>query len=109
MDIGAALVVAAGVVAAVMFIIAVVLAGSTVISNQAAVAAIGFAVLFIPQILVGLAAGRSRSRSCRPSILPWAIGLATGADVGFVTPIAWAVSVGLLAAFATWRMGRLEL
>ena len=51
--------------ASVAFIVAVVLAASTVISNQAAVAAIGFAVFFLPQILVALSRSTSR-RSCRP-------------------------------------------
>ena len=37
------------------------------------------------------------------------MGLATGADVGLVTPIAWAVSILALVAFATWRMDKLEL
>ena len=38
----------------------------------------------------------------------WAIGLAGGADVGVVTPVVWLVSVVALAAFASWRMERLE-
>ena len=50
-DIGVALVAAAGVVASVTFIVAVVLAASTVISNQPAVAAIGFGVFFLPQLI----------------------------------------------------------
>jgi ABC-2 type transport system permease protein len=107
-DIGAALVVAAGVVASVTFITAVVLAASTVISNQAAVAAIGFAVLFIPQIVVGLLPG-DIGAFLPTSILPWAMGLAIGADVGLITPIAWAASLVILAAFAAWRMDKMEL
>ena len=43
-----------GVVASVAFMVAVVLAVSTVLPNQAAVAAIGFAVFLLPQILVSL-------------------------------------------------------
>ena len=87
--------------------VAVVLAASTVISNQAAVAAIGFAVFFLPQILVSLLPV-DISPFLPTSIMAWAIGLVVGADVGFVTPIAWAVSVVALAGFASWRMERME-
>ena len=107
-DIGVALVAAAVVVASVTFIVAVVLAASTVISNQPAVAAIGFGVFFLPQLVAGLIPG-DIGPFLPTSILPWAMGLATGADVGLVTPIAWAVSILALVAFATWRMDKLEL
>ena len=43
------------------------------------------------------------------SILSWAVGLATGADVGFATPIAWAVSMLALTVIAIRRMDGLEL
>lgn len=107
-EIGVALVATAGVVASVVFIVAVVLAASTVISNQPAVAAIGFGVFFVPQLVAGLIPG-DIGPFLPTSILPWALGLATGADVGFVTPIAWVASVLVLVAFATWRMDKLEL
>jgi ABC-2 type transport system permease protein len=107
-DIGVALVAAAGVVASVTFIVAVVLAASTIISNQPAVAAIGFGVFFLPQLVAGLIPG-DIGPFLPTSILPWAMGLATGTDVGLVTPIAWAVSILALVAFATWRMDKLEL
>ncbi len=84
-----------------------VLAASTVLSNQAAVAAIGFAVLFLPQIVVGVLPV-DIGPFLPTSIMGWAVGLALGADTGFITPIAWAVSVVALAAFAWWRMDRLE-
>ena len=98
---------AVGVVAAIAFFAAVVLAVSTVISNQAAVAAIGFAVLFLPQILVGLPAGRHLAV---PADLDHGLGDRSGRrrDVGFVTPIVWAVSVVALVGFASWRMERME-
>ena len=99
---------AVGVVASIAFMIAVVLAASTVIPNQAAVAAIGFAVFFLPQILVSLVPV-DISPFLPTSIMGWAMGLVVGADMGFVTPIAWAVSVAALAGFASWRMERLEL
>jgi ABC-2 type transport system permease protein len=107
-DIGVALVVAGGVAASVTFIVAVVLAASTVISNQPAVAAIGFGVFFLPQLIAGLFPV-DIGPFLPTSILQWAMGLATGADVGFVTPIVWAASILALVAFATWRMDKLEL
>jgi ABC-2 type transport system permease protein len=100
--------VAAGVVASIAFIVAVVLAASTVISNQPAVAAIGFAVFFLPQLLVGLVPV-DISEYLPTSIMSWTIGLAAGADVGVITPIAFAVSMVAVVAFATWRMGKMEL
>ena len=87
--------------------IAVVLAVSTVISNQAAVAAIGFAVLFLPQLLAGFLP-IDVTPFLPTSILAWAMGPVVGAEMGFVTPIAWAVSVIALVGFASWRMDRME-
>jgi len=43
------------------------------------------------------------------SILSWAMGLVAGADVGFVTPIAWVVGMVALGAFSARQMGKLEL
>jgi ABC-2 type transport system permease protein len=99
---------AIGVVASIAFIIAVVLAASTVISNQPAVAAIGFAVFFLPQLIVGFLPA-DVAAFLPTSMMGWAIGLAAGADVGFVTPIALVASIVGLAAFASWRMGKMEL
>ena len=95
------------VAASIAFMIAVVLAVSTVIANQSAVAAIGFAVFFLPQILASLRAGRHLAV---PADLDH--GLGHGPDRrgrrGLVTPIAWAVSVVALVGFASWRMDRME-
>jgi ABC-type transport system involved in multi-copper enzyme maturation permease subunit len=96
-----------GTAATVVFIVGVVMAASTVIRNQAAAAAIGFAVFFLPSLLIGFAPV-DLVAWLPTSILPWAVGLATGAPVGFVTPIVWAVAVAVVAAFATWRMERIE-
>ena len=105
---GATIVIAVGVVAAITFIVAVVLATSTVVSSQPAVAAIGFAVVFLPQILVSFLPAVA-GQFLPTAILPWAIGRALGADVGFITPIAFAVSMAAVVAFATWRIDKLEL
>ena len=99
---------AVGIVASVMFIAAVVLAASTVVSNQAGAAAIGVAVFFLPSTLAGLLPV-DITPFLPSSILQWAVGLGLGADAGFVTPIAWGVSIVALVAFATWRMDKLEL
>ena len=104
---GAFVLTAVGIAASVAFIVAVVLAASTVITNKAAVAAVGFAVLFVPQIVVGVLPV-DLEPFLPTSIMGWAIGLVAGADVGIVTPIAWLMSVIALAAFASWRMERLE-
>ena len=72
--VGAFVIAAVGVVASIAFMIAVVLAVSTVIPNQAAVAAIGFAVFFLPQILVSLLPV-DISPFLPTSIMGWAIGL----------------------------------
>ena len=99
---------AVGMVASVVFFAAVVLAASTVVSNQAAVAAIGFAVFALPTIIVGILP-IDISAWLPTSIAAWAVGLGAGADVGFVTPIAWAVATAVIAAFAAWRMEAAEL
>ena len=98
---------AIGVAASITFMVAVVLAASVVVSNQAAVAAIGFVVFFLPQLLAGLFPF-DISPALPSSILTWAMGPVFGIDMGFVTPIAWAVSVIALGIFASWRMERLE-
>jgi hypothetical protein len=105
--VGAFALTAIGVMASITFMIAVVLAVSTIVPSQAAVAAIGFAVFFLPQILVSLVPV-DISPFLPTSIMAWAIGLVVGADTGFVTPIVWAVSLIGLAGFASWRMERME-
>ncbi len=98
---------ALGVAASIAFMVAVVLAVSTVIPNQAAVAAIGFAVFLLPQILVSLLPV-DISAFLPTSIMNWTLALIGGADAGIVTPIVWAASVVALAGFASWRMERIE-
>jgi ABC-type transport system involved in multi-copper enzyme maturation permease subunit len=98
---------AIGVTASITFMIAVVLAASVVVSNQAAVASIGFAVLLLPPMLAGMLPV-DVSPVLPSSILPWALSPVIGAEMGFVTPIAWAVSVIALVGFASLRMDRIE-
>jgi ABC-2 type transport system permease protein len=96
-----------GVVASVAFITAVVLAVSTVIPNQSAVAAIGFAVFLTPLLLVSLVP-IDIGPFLPTSIVDWAMAQMSGTDPGFTTPIVWAGSVVALAGFAVWRMERIE-
>lgn len=98
----------AGMAAVVVFYVAVVLAASTVVMNQAAVAAIGFAMFVVPVILSAVVPF-DIGPFLPTSILTWAVGLAMGAPVGIVTPIAWVVGTAALVAVATRQMGRLEL
>ncbi len=97
-----------GMVAMVVLFVAVSLAASTVIDNQAAVTAIGFAVLFLPAVVVALIPVDIEP-FLPTSILGWTVGLASGAPVGFITPIAWAASIGLLGLLAARRMDAMEL
>ena len=60
------------------------------------------------QLLVGLLPN-SVEAYLPTSILGWTVGLATGADVGFITPVAWAVSIVVLAGVAIKRMDAMEL
>ena len=98
---------AIGVTASITFMVAVVLAASVVVANQAAVAAIGFVVFFLPQLFAGLLPV-DISPVLPSSILSWAISPVVGAEMSIVTPIVWAVSVIALIGFASWRMDRLE-
>jgi ABC-type transport system involved in multi-copper enzyme maturation permease subunit len=99
---------AIGAGAAIAFFVAVVLTASTFVSSQPAVAAIGLAVMFLPTIVAGIVPV-DIAPFLPTSILTWAGGLAMGADVGFATPIAWAVSMLALTAIAIRRMDGLEL
>jgi ABC-type multidrug transport system permease subunit len=100
--------VAIGMIATIVLFMAVGLAASTVTTNQAAVAAIGFAVMFVPQILGGLLPV-DITPFLPTSIFQWTMLLVGGEEAGFVTPIAWAIGLAALAWAAIARMDRLEL
>jgi ABC-type transport system involved in multi-copper enzyme maturation permease subunit len=106
--VGPVLAIALGTLASIVLFVAVTLAASSVVWNQAAVAAIGFAVFVVPVILGGLLPAEVEP-FFPTSILGWSMGLAAGSDVGLVTPIAWAVGVAGLVAFGIRRMRRIEL
>lgn len=101
-------VVALGAVATVAFYAAVGLAAATVLPGQPAIAATGFVVFMIVPLVAGLIP-LPIAPFLPTSILAWSIAVAGGAQAGFVTPAAWAISMAALAAFAIARMRRLEL
>ena len=91
---------------AILLYVTVALAASTVVGSQAAVAAIAIGFIFLPQF-IGLVVP---SMELLPqSILQWSMLTAAGEPAGFVTIVAWAVTVAALVAFSFRRMERMEL
>jgi ABC-2 type transport system permease protein len=101
-------VVGLGVGAAIALFVAVALTASTYVASQPAVAGISFAAVFLPSIVNAIVPFEIAPFE-PTSILAWSVGLAAGADVGFVTPIAWLVGIAGLGAIASRRMASLEL
>jgi ABC-type transport system involved in multi-copper enzyme maturation permease subunit len=95
----------AGIVLAITLYVAVALATSTVITSQAAVAAIAIGVMFLPQLL-GLV---MPIEALPTSVLQWALFAAAGEPAGLVTPIGWATTMVVLVAVSLHRMERMEL
>jgi ABC-type transport system involved in multi-copper enzyme maturation permease subunit len=87
--------------------VAVALASSTVVSSQTAVAAIGFAVFLVPQLIGGLLP--ALMWYLPTSIFAWSIASTTSGGVSVATPIAWLVGVALLLYFSSRRIATLEL
>jgi ABC-2 type transport system permease protein len=96
-----------GMGATIALYVAVALTASTFVSSQPGVAGITFAVLIAPLLLLGILPGAEPFLPT--SILTWFVGLATGASVGFITPIAWLISLAVLGTIAARRMAKLEL
>ncbi len=101
-------IVVAGMVAAVAVFVAIGVAAATVVTGQAAVAAIAFGAFLLPSILVAIVPV-DIAPFLPTSIVGWSVGFAMGAPVGFVTPVAWAVWTLAIVAFAVWRLERVEL
>ena len=97
---------AIGALMAIAFFVALGLASATVVTSQAAVAAIGLGVLFLPQLIGALL---PIAEYLPTSIVDWSLRVASGQPAGFVTPLSWALSVAALVAFSLRRMERLEL
>ena len=97
----------AGMLLAVAFMVVVGVAASTVVNNQAAVAAIGFGVIALPMFAALLPI--DVTPALPTAILGWTVAFGMGAPVGIVTPIAWTIAVVVLAALAIRRLEHAEL
>jgi ABC-2 type transport system permease protein len=96
----------AGMIALMVFYAASALTFGTLLPSTAAVAGATYAVFALP-LFVGFTP--VVTQFLPNSILGWTIGFASGADVGFVTPIAYAVATIGIAAYGFRRIGRMEL
>jgi ABC-type transport system involved in multi-copper enzyme maturation permease subunit len=89
----------------IILFVAVAMAVSTVVTSQAAVAAVAIGVMFVPQLL-----GLFVPPQFMPtSILQWSLMTAAGEPAGIATPAVWLATVVALVAFSMWRMEQLEL
>jgi len=107
-DLVPVLVVAAAAVAAVAFYAALGLAAGTAMPGQPAIVATGFMVFALAPLVVGLIP-LPIAPFLPTSILAWGMGAVSGADVGWVTPVAWALWTSGLVVLAIVRMRRIEL
>jgi ABC-2 type transport system permease protein len=99
---------AVGMAATIAFFAAVGLAAGTVMTGQAAITAVGFGVFAVAPVLAGILPF-DVTPFLPASILTWTAGFASGADVGWATPIAWLVATGVLVALSLRRMSHIEL
>jgi ABC-2 type transport system permease protein len=97
---------AAGTGMAIALFVGIALAASTVVTSQAAVAAIAIGAMFLPQLL-GLIVPSAEFLPM--SILQWSIVTGIEGGAGFVTPLSWAITLTALVAFSVRRMERMEL
>jgi ABC-2 type transport system permease protein len=100
-------IVTAGGVAAVVFFAAFGLAASTILPGQVPVVAAGFVVFLLGPVIAGIA--EPVGAWLPMSILSWSVGLAGGAAVGWITPVAWAVGTVGLLWFGMRRLRGVEL
>jgi ABC-2 type transport system permease protein len=107
-DLAAVAWVAIGAALVVVFYAAVGLTAGTVVRGQPAVAAIGFGIFALAPIVAAVSP-TAIAPLLPTSMLGWAVAAATGADVGWVTPIAVVAWTLGLAAVAIMRIRRLEL
>ena len=89
------------------FYVAVALAAATFVHSQAAVGAIGLAVLVAPQIVGGLVP--AVTPFFPGTIFDWAVAVSTGAPASIVTPVAWLVGLGILLVLARKRLTAMDL
>ncbi len=89
------------------FFVAVALAAATVVPSQAAVGAIGIAVLAAPLIVGGVVP--VLAPFFPGSIFDWSVAISTGGPASLVTPVAWLVGLVVLLVLARWRMNAMDL
>jgi ABC-2 type transport system permease protein len=97
-----------GMIAATALFAAVGLAAGTVVPGQPGVVAIGLVVLYLVPVLAGLLPVHIEAY-LPTSILGWSIAVASGADAGIATPIAWGIGLVVLITFSIRRMETQEL
>jgi ABC-2 type transport system permease protein len=97
---------AIGMVATVVFYVTVGLTFGTILRSQVAVVAATLGVFALP-VFVGFIP--MATPFLPQSILTWAMGMAIGAPVGFITPIAYVVITAAIAWYGIRRMDGLEL
>lgn len=87
-------------------VVAISLAAATLLRSQAAVAAVTFAAIFLPEIVGGIVPIKEYFPT---TILQWSLVTSVGQPAGIATPIAWALGTLALVAFSVRRMERIEL
>jgi ABC-2 type transport system permease protein len=107
-DLGPVVVIAAGGAAAVVFYAALGLAAGTIVPGQPAIVAIGLGAFALVPALLGLIPF-DLAPYLPMSIFGWSIGFAMGGDVGWVTPVAWAIGTAAVVGLGIRRMNRIEL
>jgi ABC-type transport system involved in multi-copper enzyme maturation permease subunit len=107
-DLAKVAIVASGAIAMVVFFTALGIAAGTVMPGQPAIAATGFIVFAVVPLVLGLVP-LPITEYLPTSILGWAFGAASGADVGWQTPVATAGWIAATVGFAAYRMRRIEL
>jgi hypothetical protein len=98
----------AGMVAVVALYAALGLAAGTVMPGQAAITATGIGVFALVPLFASVLPF-DVSPFLPSSILTWFAGIATGAPIAWVTPVAWLAVTGALVAASLQRMARMEL
>jgi ABC-type transport system involved in multi-copper enzyme maturation permease subunit len=106
--IGAIVLFALGIGAVIALFVAVALVASVFVTSQPAVAGIAFAAFAVPSMVNGLIPFDIAPFE-PSSVLGWTMGLAGGAPVTIVTPIAWLVGMVALAVAGTKRIAAAEL
>ena len=107
-DLGAVALLGFGGVAAVAFYAALGLAAGTVLPGQPAIVAVGLAAFALVPALLGLIP-LPLAQFLPTSIVQWSVGTAMGAEVPWVTPVAWAIGTAAAVGFGARRMARIEL